>query len=424
MVPDALLRQYDGGYVIPIIGCEMMSIRSEGEEDINIHEYVIQQLFGRSSVRPPENLYDLQLVDEKLQQNDISGVFSKISESQKNFSLLNKIAGMNKFPLFIVASLFRDFEDIFKKNNEREDLEILVNDSNNSSQLTNVDLDNGKRKLVYLFDRVGAPQFAINDEDRLEYLFSLAKTSSLENSLLSHLAGKTLLFLGCDFSDWFMRYCIRVLYNFPYKMGPRAYIVNDTPDPLNYQKRFFQKHKIELIHKYPVKQFVDEFFEKAKDVDEFKDRFEGKHVFLSYGKQDKVDALRIFKCLRNRGVNVWYDEREKEVGLHVPIIRGQIMNAARTKVMVCIISAALIVETRDKSKRSYVRDIEWDAGETRIKAARYKNEDDGFGVIPYYVDDPTSYIEDVPPFIAEYFRFGNLYDDCERVFENIKDFLQ
>lgn len=425
MVPDALIRQYAGGQVIPILGCEMMRIRSSVDKFTNIHQYIIQKQFHSTPQypTPPQNMYDLQLIDDRLNQNDISSIYTDIPGDERDTSLLDKIAGMDKFQLYIVASMFTDFEQIFKNKNPGEELELYINDSTNSFQLTNINPASKKRKLVYLFDRAGSPMFAINEEDRLEYLFSLAKTYSIPGSLLSFLAGKTLLFLGCDFSDWFMRYCIRVLYNYPYIYGPRAYIVNDSADPLNYQAQFFAKHKIELIHQYPTGDFIQDLFEKAKGAEEFKDLFNGKYVFLSYTHRDKEHALGVYNCLRNRGVNVWYDDRDKEIGGHIPTIQNQIMNAALTKVMVCVVSAEMMTELADLAHPSYVRDIELDAANTRIKAARMRNETDKFVIVPYFVDDPRPYLGSVPQYISSNFRFGDDFGGCDELFTKIREFL-
>jgi hypothetical protein len=425
IVSEALISQYSSGNLIPIIGCEMLPVIGMAERDMNIHDYIIYKQFRATAEnpQPPGNFHELQLIYEQFNQNDIIGFLNRISENHKDLTLLDKLSRLEKFQVFIMASMFKDFEIKLRQKNPDHDFEILQNDNLKSSRLSNVDFTNGRRKLIYLFGREDVPMFAINDEDRLEYLFSLAKTSELENSLLKFLSYKTLLFLGCDFSDWFMRYCIRVLYNLPYEKGPRVYIVNDSSLPPNYQQLFFRKHKINLIHHFPVKDFINELYEKAVEHQPFRDAFNGKKAFICYSKYDRDKACYINKCLNSRGLDTYFDEKDKEVGAHKQKLQAQIMDAATTVVMVCIISEKLIREVKEAAF-SYVRDVEWPAAWIRIKAAKMRNEADKFGVIPYFVDDHTTYQAQLPEFIQEFFRFGESQGGCDELFEKIKKFLE
>jgi hypothetical protein len=417
MVPKALISQYHSGNLIPIIGCQMLPVRPAKKGWMNIHDYIIDRQFACSARHPipPDNFYELQLLYPQFNQNDIIYFLDSLKEEEKDVTLLDMISRMDKFRVFLMASMFKDFEHSLRAYNKNEKFEVLKNDTVASSQLSFIDFQNGYRKIIYLFDNRDTGMFAINDEDRLEYLFTLAKISEIQGSLLKWLPEKTLLFLGCDFSDWFMRYCIRVLYNRPYEKKPRVYIVNDNSNPLNYRELFFKTHNINLIHKFPVKKFTQEFFKACNSQAEFTDRFFGKKAFISYSSRDRAAAESVDQCLYSYGMGTYFDDRDKEVGTHKELIQEEIMDATTVGVMICVISKELIEEVRELTRPSYVRDVEWWAARVRIEGARMGNRSDRFGIVPYFKDDPTSYIRELPELIRDYFRFGVQAGGCEEL---------
>jgi hypothetical protein len=418
----SLIDQYSSGNVIPILGCELLRINVGIDMDYNIHEYMIKKLFQPNTEwpKPPDFLSELPLSMPNINQNTIIGLYRQIQEKEKNVQLLRKIAGMKHFQIFIVGSFFKDFEKQFRLVNPDEIIDVEKNDSNSVHSLTNINFENERRKLVYLFDNTDNPYFSLSDEELMESMHVLSRTATLNSpkSLLSNLTGKTLLFIGCDFSDWFMRYCIRVLTNMPYGIKPhRTYIVNNHPTSLNYQNFFFKKHKIQLLQAFPVKEFIDQFCHEADNVQEFHNRFSDSRVFISYDNGDADTAKQLYNALRVAGIDPWLDITDKVAGKHEETIVKQILNS-KTKVMINIISSTLM-ERMANPGRNYVRDVEWDYAMVREKG-KVVNIDDNFYSIPYFVDNPRPYLSQLPPFLKDDFRFGKDFGGIDNLIKEIE----
>ncbi len=76
--------------------------------------------------------------------------------------------------------------------------------------------DAPKTLLGYLFGRVSPnPSFHLWDHDAIEFVWSLQRLLPTMNTLASTLAVSNVLFLGSDFSDWLVRFLLRVIKNKP-----------------------------------------------------------------------------------------------------------------------------------------------------------------------------------------------------------------
>jgi|GEM_PF-5587421 len=421
---ESLIDEYCSGNVVPILGCELLRINITPEISYNFHEYLIHKSFRPSNEWPkePTLLSELPLAMPKLNQNTLKGIYERIPEKMIDVSLLTKLAMLENLKTFIMGSSYKEFESELVKINPYEKFDILKNDSKSNHSLSNISPTTDIRKIVYLFDDIESRFFSFSDEELLESIHAISNTANLTsgNTLLSHLSGKTLLFLGCDFSDWYMRYCIRVLSNMPYGKPQRAYIVNDHPAKLNYQEFFFKKHQIELLLSHPVKEFVNEFFSKAKQAEGFDNKFANSRVFISYSNRDLATAKELYSKLRQFGIDPWFDTTDKKIASHEDTIR-EIIFEPKTKLMISIISKDFVESLQDE--KNYVRDIEWDMAICRIKGAKAGKQDDNFCIVPYYIDDPRGYMELLPRYISSEFRHGNLYNSVETLIPEILNYL-
>lgn len=423
---NSLVTQYTSGNVVPILGCELFKVRTRSKQLINIHEYIIEEAFQPSDEwpLPPKMLSELPLAVPELTQNNIIGILNEILDKDKDLSLLTKIAMLKHFKVFIIASFFKEFEQEFIKENPGEKIEIFKNSLDGNHNLSNIDFSNGKRKLIYLFDNIDSERFALNDGELLESIYGLSSTSVdiSKKPLPASLFGKTLLFIGCDFSDWFMRYCIRVLYNMPFDRPQRTYIINDNPPKITYQEFFFKTRHINLLQTSPVNDFIDTFWNMAMNRQRFKNKFKDSRLFICYSEHDKNIAQDLCSFLRKNGVDAWFDEEDKNISSHIETIRESIWNP-KTKILVSIISKELVNSL--SNAKNYVRDIEWDTAIVRLKAAKYRNVDDSFFIVPYYVDNYRQYDKAhlIPEEITDQFIFGELYGGFAKLFSEVEKIL-
>jgi len=428
-VIDELIIKYSSEEIIPILGCELFKIDLGSNNLVNIHEYIIKKAFHTSPEwpEPPQLLSELQLAETRFTYNSLKGCYRQLKEWQKKVKLLNQIANLNYFKVFLIAFVFEEFEKEFKKSNS-EEIEIYTHDTVTTNGLPSIDFTNNKRKIIYLFDHIESGKCAFNDEDLLESMYSLAnsRNTSSGHSLLPYLKDKTLLFIGCDFPDWFMRYCIRVLSS-EKTSANITYIINDHPPKLKYQEFFFSKHNIQLIQTSPVDEFIHKFCEKALKTEMFKNRFANSQIFISYSKSfDSVIAKNLYHKFREQGVETYFDEEVKEIGSHEEKITQYIMSSM-TKIIVCVISKDLMKNIKDdmyRDKRNYISKVEWYAAEVRnFQVATRISEIPKINIVPYFVDNEREYLSELPAFISAETRFGEYHGGFEDLFDKAKKVL-
>ncbi|HET6994486.1 MAG TPA: TIR domain-containing protein [Chitinophagaceae bacterium] len=424
-VIDDLSKKYASKNLIPVLGCELFKVNNGSKESINIHEHIIKESFYPSEQwpEPPTLLSELPFAVQEFDYNSLLGCYNMLEEDQKKLTLLKQLANLQDFQIFLMASVFKDFEKEFRKSNG-DDVEVYKNDTISIHGLPAIDFGNKKRKIIYLFDNIDSHLCALTDEQRLESMYSLANSSksNQEHSLLSYLRdNKTLLFIGCDFPDWFMRYCIRVLSNTPFSGRP-IYIVNDHPTKLSYQEFFFAKHNIKLIQTSPVDSFIEKFCKKASRIEQFKNRYTNSQVFISYSKKHDYNIAKSLSYnFRDQGVEAYFDEESKEIGSHESKIKDSILNN-KTKALICVISKNL-AESIFNNEYSYIRDVEWDSAHMRNKIATNSPINQKINIVPYFVDDERDYLSKLPQYILSEFRFGELHGGFEKLFQETKKVL-
>ena len=216
-----LLYQYRGGNLIPVLGSDLFKIKAPQGILLSLEEHFMQTLekdgVGADDEADNFNEFSFKHIDL---ENLVDFIYSEIDDKDRDTHLLTQLAGLDGFKLFLTTGYDRTLEELLGDTVETHTWNHAVNTP------VQLNLTNGKKKLVYLFGRIrkmDEPNNSIsfNDVDRMESLYNLiltnTKSNSRENySLLEYLRGKTLLFIGNNFQDWFIRFAIRILCNAPY----------------------------------------------------------------------------------------------------------------------------------------------------------------------------------------------------------------
>ena len=73
---------------------------------------------------------------------------------------------------------------------------------------------------------VAAPQYAIHEEDRLEWIHALlSEAASIPEWLNYQLKNQPMLFIGCEIPDWFGRFLLRYVEQTPTVDGEHAVLL-------------------------------------------------------------------------------------------------------------------------------------------------------------------------------------------------------
>jgi hypothetical protein len=334
----------------------------------------------------------------------MGAIYEGLRESDIDSSMITQLSLLKKFKLFITTSCDRKLEDLLG-----DKAEALVRNHTVNTPLQ-LNFSNNKQKIVYLFGRIRKEfepdtSISFSDVDQIECVYNLSltntKNSSIDNySFLEYLKGKTLLFIGNNFQDWFIRFAIRILSNAPYNnIIRKVYIINDSNRKLNFEEFFFRRFEIQLVHDSPIQDFITNLCNVIHQDEQVKLRFGNKQVFISYDRDDAQQATALYNQLRNRGVNAWLDTSDLGPGEHKEEIRKYIQST-HTAIFICLLSKTLM----DKADAdSYVKYHEWKIAESRTNANKFMKERgdviEEFTILPVAIDDFTEYVNKLPDFI-------------------------
>jgi hypothetical protein len=418
---NLMLNYYNSDQLIPIIGGELLKIRKGIHEDgqdrlLTFEQYVIEKMTNLFIEDPncPNTMSELALKLPSLSSNDITAIYRQIPFEDVIAGQVKKIVDLDKFNLFISTSYDRKLEEAMAADNSLKAEPIIWTHLKREPLVIN--LEKPTRKIIYLFGAVGKgpliEEVSINDEDKLEALFSMSLVNSRYMStvneafsLLEFLKNKILLFIGNNFQDSFMRFMVRTLYNSPYKKDINTiYIVNDKRNQLGFERYFFEKYGIKIIHDSPIDEVVDNLYNLIKGQEEFKERYK-QGAFVSYDRNfplDKACGIQTNGGLRNAGIKSWLDTKELKIEEHKKEIR-RVIGAPETSIFIPVLSKNLINKSESES---YVKSVEWEMAKAKLnlhESQMGKNTMNPFFIVPVAVEvlDKAD-IEKLPDFIRKY----------------------
>jgi hypothetical protein len=209
--------------------------------------------------------------------------------------------------------------------------------------------------VLSLFGRAASTrQYAIHEEDRLEWLRALVRDeASLPDWLTYRLRSQPMLFVGCEMPDWVGRFLLRMSSNTRLSLGGKQFFVVGSSSA-------YEKSLSNFFDTYCVKAQVQPLeMEPTAFVEKLRARWEeetqtpstspaavdisgspcpdASKIFISYMHEDVQAARRLADVIKQKlGGEVWLDEQRlspgdawerdiltairRSVGLFVPII--------------------------------------------------------------------------------------------------------
>ncbi len=234
------------------------------------------------------------------------------------------------------------------------------------------------------------PEYALSDEDRLEFLHALQSEARRPPLLFDELQNNHLLLLGCSLPDWLARFFIRTAKSRQLS-AQRAEvetiverrIAGDASLTL-FLERFSYGTRVKAGD--PVA-FVAELAARWKarqptaparpgmQNDLARASPEAGAVFISYASEDVVAAQALSQALQAQGVDVWFDKNRLEAGdLYDQLIRRRIK--------ACSLFVPLVSATTQRRFEGYFR-REWRLAEERVEGIA----DDVPFILPVSIDD-------------------------------------
>lgn len=427
---ESFMDNLTAGQIVPIIGNDLSLLKDDKDERIPLREFIARELTHRLEV-PYTGQTISQLVFAYPNENIIlttNAIYNKLEPGRFYLDPLEKLAEITAFKFFVSTSQDDLLEKALRKarNLKRNELRV-INYSLQQVTESSTYSDEKEDFPVTVFNILGSfgnvTNSAFNDEEVLEHFFSLAVKHNLHplaDYFMQQIENKILLFIGCDFPDWFMRFVIRIMTNQRYKFRIFSdYIVNDeyakNVELTTFLKQFNKNIiTIEENKAGNTRLFIDELYEKWTEFQEHRPiQYEGT-VFLSYNHPDQEKVKTLKKLLRAKGIrNVWFDIEDLDAGEHKKLIASEIKK--------CKVFIPLISNNSLTNNQSYTWKVEWAGIEARLMADKYY-DNISFQIIPIILDDTARDDKRIPSFMRD-FSIWNLDQDTERLLEEISKTL-
>jgi hypothetical protein len=329
---DNLLDYIQDRTVIPVIGSELVTVR-EGDRDVPLYRWIASRLAGDLELPAAELPEDFGLNDvvslHLRRRGEREELYAQIHRMLRKAALtpsesLRTLAGIPGFDLFIsltfdslLADAIGGAQQISYSPNSVRDLACPKGELRQPA-------------VFHLLGRASAsPDYAICDDDLLEFVHAMQDKQRQPKTLFDELRGNHLLILGCNFGDWLARFFLRTARNLELSQKRRRWdvLVGDRIAQDTRLTEFLRSFSPDTrVVPWTATQFITELAARwhaqhpaaAPSVEPVV-REEGPSVpagaiFISYASEDLEAASRLAEGLRAAGLEVWLDKDELQWG--------------------------------------------------------------------------------------------------------------
>lgn len=267
--------------------------------------------------------------------------------------------------------------------------------------------------VLRLFGQTAStPQYAIHEEDRLEWLHSLlTHAASLPDWLNHQLKYQPLLFVGCDIPDWIGRFLLRMSSNTRLALERKQFFfvgssTSQEPSLSNFFAAYCRKAQVQQLDMAPTA-FVAELRARWEKQGGVRSRAavgavspqapELSTIFISYMREDADAARRLRDAIAALGGDVWLDDRRLRPG---DAWEHEILSKIRRTIRLFV---AVISANTEREEEGYVF-REWMEAVERARSIPRRRF-----IVPVIVDDdydgdPSRY-QQIPDDFGRY-HFG------------------
>jgi hypothetical protein len=221
---ETLISCIEDGKVVPVIGPELLIV-PDGDRQVPLYRLIAERLAAKFDLHPQWrqgaelNAAVCAYLDEKPRAR-VEDLYSPIHSILKSLALappepLLKLAGISGFNLFVTATFDSLLVDALNRVRfaSQPRVQPLAYAPNLGSGVPR-DLPESPSADPVVFNLFGMasafPDFAIHDEDYLEFVHKIETGPGKPERLLQRLKTLYLLFIGCEFADWLNRFVIRL----------------------------------------------------------------------------------------------------------------------------------------------------------------------------------------------------------------------
>jgi hypothetical protein len=350
-----LLDEIEAGRVVPVIGSAIVTVPDAQGAQTPLYTALAAQYAAQLNLPRPESYasiaeaaaaHVLAGLDRKRIYRALRDVL-KAHDAQLSAAApdgrylspaLSQLARIRGFSLYLGTT--PDHHMLHALQASRPDFDVdrhqVVFHPNEAPADRDLPTARPKRGEAFLYQLLGnedashGRDFALWEEDLMEFVCGLLEHADQLRNLFTMLKGSSLLFLGAPADDWTVRFLLRVVRR--QRLSSRSpdftgeYIADDGPQLSRSTVLYFDQavKTIRLMRGNP-NDFVAQLFARwqqafgvqADDrrfLDSLPRDMPAEAVFISYANEDLAVALDVARALHTASVPVWIDRRQLQAG--------------------------------------------------------------------------------------------------------------
>jgi hypothetical protein len=373
---DYLLECIEDGRVAPVLGQELVQAEYQGRR-ISLQRVLAERLAEREKLDVQWNahfeLNDVIGAYLEKPQTKLPGLYDRIGSLLRGLvppfpvpDPLLRLAEVRPLDLFVSLTfdslMARALDQVrFAGEKVTREIEFSLNQSTAAQTEALLRGSEAAPVVFNLFGRAaGKSDFAIHDEDQLEFIHRLVSGDVAPPEwLLSELRNRHLLVLGVHLPDWLSRFVLRAATRDRLRVAQRAYFIARENAPsgstlAEFLRRFGRETEINVFGGN-AEQFVTELHTRwvarnpaahATADDSRQPEPARGSIFISYGRENLAAVERLHAAIAALGGDAWFDKLElapgdywerrilpqiqREVRLFVPVISDRTAHRLRT----------------------------------------------------------------------------------------------
>jgi hypothetical protein len=330
---EQLLTFIEDDRVIPVVGPELLQCTIDGETTL-LYNYLTKQLANRLGIdfksTDTLNTVTARYLSKGEDREDIypelMSVMPSIGKTQLPQALI-KLTEIRSFKLFVTTCF--DPMLVYALNHVRyggqDKTRVLTFSPGMNSDMPEGFATSDRVTVFHLFGKLSTvPDYAVTDEDVLEFMHALQSKTSRPERLFDLLVKQNLMVIGCPTSDWLGRFFVRIgkKERLIVSGGKTDFLIGDHLQNEKCLADFLQHFSTRTkVFPMPSIEFVDELHQRwlafksqitpiEEPIDLQEDNTDDMRkgaVFLSYASEDRPAVMLIRDALEQAGIDVWFD---------------------------------------------------------------------------------------------------------------------